>query len=375
MKSAIITTKLKQAIDAFDGRNYAIAHPIFLQAAQQKSTIAQFHLGKMYEQGLGVNQDYVQAANYFRQAAERGYPPAQAKLGEFYANGLGLPMDYRQAAEWFSKAADQQDKTPEHRLHEACSAYEVEDFDTALSTFQELAQENDAVAQFHLGEMYSAGKGVPTDFQQAADWYELAAKQDFVPAQVRLGRMFANGEGVQKDYRAAAEWLMKAAEREDDDNENLFEQAQNAYRQNDYANAFNMLEKLANRNHDAAQYYLGSMYKYGYSVRQDNEQAIEWYMKSAKQGYSDAVAMVRELASKHSMPLAMFGLGELYGSALGVEQDDVQAADWFLRAAQRGYVPAQIKMAEWYGTRLFASIGLVWQSSTSTSCRTGTTSV
>ncbi len=249
MKS-IITTKLKQAIDAYEAGNFAIAHPLFLQAAQQKSTIAQYHLGKMFEQGQGVNQDYVQAANYFRQAEERGYPPAQAKLGELYANGLGLPMDYRQAAEWFSKAADQQDKTPEHRLSEACKAYEAEDFDHALSAFQELAQEDDAIAQYHLGELYAYGKGVEADAEQAADWYQLAANQNYVPAQVRLGRMFANGDGVAQDYRVAAEWLMKAAEQDANDHDKLLQQAQVSYRQNDYGAALPLIEKLANDNVD-----------------------------------------------------------------------------------------------------------------------------
>lgn len=348
MKSAIITTKLKQATEAYEAGNYATAHPLFEQAAQQKSTIAQYYLGKMYAEGLGVEQNHVQAAHYFRQAAERGYPPAQAKLGEHYANGWGLPVDYRQAAEWFNRAADEQDKTPEFRLQEACKAFDSGDYDFALSAFQELAQDENEIAQFHMGELYANGKGVEVDLLQAADWYRLAAEQEHIDAQVRLGRMYAEGRGVEQDYRIAADWLAKAADQEENDTEKLFNQAQTAYRQHDYATALPVMEKLAKQGFDAAQYQLGSMYTHGYGVTQDDNAAAEWYFKAAEQGYPAALTMLREQVNKSSTPAALYYLGEVYSRACGVEQDSIQAADYYLRAAQRGYLPAQIKMGEIY---------------------------
>ncbi|MCC6933020.1 MAG: sel1 repeat family protein [Deltaproteobacteria bacterium] len=37
-----------------------------------------------------------------------------------------------------------------------------------------------------------------------------------------------------------------------------------------------------------AQYYLGAMYKNGYGVVQNNNEAIRWYSKAAMQGHSGA---------------------------------------------------------------------------------------
>ena len=44
----------------------------------------------MYENGLGVSQDYYEALKWYRKAAEQGYWVAQFNLGIMYENGLGL---------------------------------------------------------------------------------------------------------------------------------------------------------------------------------------------------------------------------------------------------------------------------------------------
>jgi TPR repeat protein len=48
--------------------------------------------------GWGVPQDYAQAAIWYRKAAEQGSAEAQFNLGLLYDNGLGVPLDYSQAA-------------------------------------------------------------------------------------------------------------------------------------------------------------------------------------------------------------------------------------------------------------------------------------
>lgn len=347
MKTAIVSTKLKQAQEAYEAGDFAIAHALFLQAAKQKSTIAQFCLGNMYAKGEGVAENPIQAADWYRQAAERGYPLAQAKLAELYANGCGVPLDYRQAAQWFKLAAEQKDKTPEHRLTEANEAYTTKNYDLALALFQELAQTNEENAQFHLGEMYAEGLGIDRDLEQAAQWYRLAAEQGCLAAQVRLGKMYANGLGVKQDYREAAMWLDKAAAQAESNNEHLFEKAQTAYQQNDYKHALTFFRTLAERECDAAQYYLGSMYTHGYGVEKDDNCAAQWYFQAAQQGYASALTMLREQA-KEGLAAAQFYMGELYSRALGVMQDNVLAADSYLHAAQQGHIKAQAKMGELY---------------------------
>jgi len=55
---------------------------------------SQYNLGKMYYKGLGVPQDYKEAAKWTRLAAEQGIPLAQFNLGFMYDHGQGVLQDY-----------------------------------------------------------------------------------------------------------------------------------------------------------------------------------------------------------------------------------------------------------------------------------------
>lgn len=61
-----------------------------------------FYYGEEY-----IKLDYVKAAELYQKAADQGHAEAQFKLGTMYADGLGVPKDYNKAAELYQKAADQ----------------------------------------------------------------------------------------------------------------------------------------------------------------------------------------------------------------------------------------------------------------------------
>ena len=77
----------------------------YRKSAEQGNDYAQYYLGYMYENGLGVSQDNAKAMEWFRKSAEQGYTDAQYQLGYMYHNGIGVSKDHTKAAEWYSKAA------------------------------------------------------------------------------------------------------------------------------------------------------------------------------------------------------------------------------------------------------------------------------
>src|ERR1700693_2111591 len=77
--------------------------------AEQGNAKAQYNLGAMYANGLGVPQDYATTVSWYRRAAEQGLVEAQCKLGVMYAKGQGVPQNYAVAASWFLIAAEQGD--------------------------------------------------------------------------------------------------------------------------------------------------------------------------------------------------------------------------------------------------------------------------
>ena len=102
---------------------------------------AQYELGFMYDRGLGVHQDFKEAASWYRKAAEQGNASAQFYLGQAYDLGKGVAPDYNEAAVWYRKAAEQ----------------------------------GESLAQLNIGFLYEQGQGVQVDMVQAHKWYSLAA--------------------------------------------------------------------------------------------------------------------------------------------------------------------------------------------------------
>ncbi len=49
--------------------------------------------------------DYATALREWHPLAEQGGANAQLLLGSMYDNGLGVPQDYAEAVKWYSKAA------------------------------------------------------------------------------------------------------------------------------------------------------------------------------------------------------------------------------------------------------------------------------
>ncbi|MBV1931469.1 MAG: sel1 repeat family protein [Porticoccaceae bacterium] len=73
-----------------------------------------------------------------------------------------------------------------------------------------------------------------------------------------------------------------------------------------------------------AQYNMGVMHEVGQGVAKDAEKAVEWYRKSAEQGYENA----------------QYNLGVMLLHGIGVEKNRDAAIDWFKKAAAQLNMPA-----------------------------------
>ena len=56
-------------------------------AAKQDYPNAQYNLGRMYREGIGVPQNDQEAFKWFSRAAQQGDAEAQYNLGAMYVNG------------------------------------------------------------------------------------------------------------------------------------------------------------------------------------------------------------------------------------------------------------------------------------------------
>lgn len=86
--------------------DYAAALGIWRPLAERGDADAQYNLGHLYRQGLGVSKSLSEAAKWYGLAAAQGVPNAQFNLALMYANGQGVRQDLVLAHMWLSLAAE-----------------------------------------------------------------------------------------------------------------------------------------------------------------------------------------------------------------------------------------------------------------------------
>ena len=89
-----------KGLAAAQSGDFATALREWKPLAEQGDADAQYFVGNMYRQGLGVPQDYKTAVKWYTLAAEQGYALAQFNLGVMYDKGEGVIQYYVRAHMW-----------------------------------------------------------------------------------------------------------------------------------------------------------------------------------------------------------------------------------------------------------------------------------
>jgi hypothetical protein len=92
-------------LKAFDKGQHQEAFRLWLPLAEMGRAAAQFNIAVMYEQGLGVAKNDIEAARWYGAAAERGDVTSQLKMGSLYQDGVGVAKDLGSASYWYGEAA------------------------------------------------------------------------------------------------------------------------------------------------------------------------------------------------------------------------------------------------------------------------------
>lgn len=133
---------LEDGQEAYRRKNYTQAFSLLRPEAERGQARAQYLVGRLYEDGFGVEQNYGEAARWYRAAAEQGDPLAQHALSVFYAVGWGVAADPAESVKWLRRSAEQ--------------GYYYAGND--------------------LGSRYRMGRGVPQDDGLAYMWLDLAVE-------------------------------------------------------------------------------------------------------------------------------------------------------------------------------------------------------
>jgi TPR repeat protein len=191
-----------EAKERLDGLLWFLGH---LRMARQGNAYVQYRLYKMLAYDKTMEPDDEEAMKWLRRLAEQGYAEAQCALGERYAAGWGVPASFEEAEKWLRRGAAQGNFGARERL---CQMLE-------LPNLMKKAKRGDADAQYWLARRYDTAFLVEWNHEEAAKWYRKSAEQGERYAQRYLGFMYLDGRGVEQSEEEAAKWLEKAASQGD----------------------------------------------------------------------------------------------------------------------------------------------------------------
>ena len=82
--------------------DYKKAFACFWRAANMEHEPSKYYLGKMYDEGIGLPQNYDNAIYWYKEASRS--KEAVLRLGAMYAEGIGVQQDDKQAAQYYHTA-------------------------------------------------------------------------------------------------------------------------------------------------------------------------------------------------------------------------------------------------------------------------------
>lgn len=269
---------------------------------------AQFVLGQMYQDGIGVNKDMQNAIKYYTLATAQQELRAEYTLALIYLEGRGVNPDYQQG----------------------------------ISLLRDAAFKGNDYAQYSLALIYEKGLRnaagelvIKPDESQALDMYDLAAANDYGLAQYRLAEILVrqkNPDMVLEDKQKQNQLIKKLYQ-------SAFaagvEQAAlplayfNAM-DNDKAKqamAFEVAKKETRAGNTRAALLLGLLFDRGIATPASHKEAMYWYQQAP------------------SNPISSFILGTYISLGDGISQDLPKGKSMLQEAADAGFSYANLNLA------------------------------
>lgn len=286
-----------------------------------------YRIGKMYEYGLGVTQDYNSAIEHYK-LSENKY--AFFALGNIYKYGSGVETDYAKAFDYYMRSLSSKGGMP-FASYAVGQAYELgqgveKDLTSAHDFYAEsltglekiFTKNHDDNISYKIGMMYLNGKGTDIDLECAEKYLLLSADSNNYKSQYMLGKLYQSDS--KKDLQKAEKVLIKGAENAQDKTGLCEYSLGKLYlSQERYDKATSYLERSAAKDNYYAAYTLGKLYQEQFN---DNTQAEKYLLQAADH-------------KDDTMGIAAYRLGKLYLS----ENNRRKALQYFTNAADKDSIP------------------------------------
>ena len=124
-------------------------------------------------------EDYDRALYYLSFEAAQGNPIAQYNLGLMYKNGVGVKIDKNEAVGWFILASNNGHMLGKYALGLAYyhGSGVSTNFQKSMNLFLDASYLGHPASQINVGNMYYYGQGVGKNYPKAHMWWSLAKEK------------------------------------------------------------------------------------------------------------------------------------------------------------------------------------------------------
>lgn len=207
---------------------------------------------------------------------------SQAKM---YETGIGAEKDPREAARLYI-IADLAGAEYARELFRFSFEY-YENMEVTTDRFEVLlkaAEMGYVKAQYAVGGRYREGITVFKDYKKARYWLSKAADQDHSEALYYLAAMYAKGRGVKQDVKRSERLIRRAAELGD----KMAKRNLAKLYTDEPGKTFRLLSESAEAGDAESCYLIGTMYRDAKGIEHDSANAIEWFEKAAQLKFKPA---------------------------------------------------------------------------------------
>ena len=123
--------------------------------AKTNNAVGQYHIGRMFLVGLGLDENHKTAAGWFARAAKQKHPEAITHLAQMIFKGQGLKRNPSLAVKYFRTAANR----------------------------------GSGLAQYELANRYYRGEGVEKNYVEAYKWFSVSIKTNLEQGNVPRSKL------------------------------------------------------------------------------------------------------------------------------------------------------------------------------------------
>lgn len=245
----------------------------------------------------------------------------------------------------------------------------------SIDSIRKAAARGDAWSQYILARMHGSGYTINSSYSEAVRLYRQASSGGHLMARSVLHSLVPSeddvsddelGQWLDRNYDKFLMWAEEGNPIAQCDIGWMFQYGRG--RRQSYKDAVEWYRRSAGQGYARAQNIMGVLHRDGLGVEKSYENAISNFKRAADQGYaraqyhlalmhhkgqgveasdSTAVSYLKSAADQ-GHPMAQNFLGYMYQNGLGVDASDVTAVMWYTESANKGFVYGQYNLGVMY---------------------------